>query len=143
MSSTATIRAATSASPSKACEIKKKLSGTPVLGMPVPAAVISNTPLLRIYDPLAGVPMICEVHGTDGPITLIVRSALVMNGPLRTEQRRAYAPLVENKAVVFAAFVLPKATMPGPLSRDHMILDALATVACRINPTPAGTLAGE
>ena len=76
-------------------------------------------------------------------MTFIVRSALVMNGPLKTEQRRAYAPLVENKAVVFAAFVLPKVTTPGPLNGDHMILDALATVACRINPTPAGTLAGE
>ena len=54
--------------------------------------------------------------------TITVRSSLLANKLSLAVKRNVYTPARENVAVVFKAFAFTKATVPGPLTFDHVVV---------------------
>ena len=56
-------------------------------------------------------------------MTVIVIWAVLERPPALAVSWRTYVPDAEKLAVVLVAFTLPKVTVPGPLTSDHVVVN--------------------
>src|SRR5262245_50616456 len=77
-----------------------------------------------VLSRVSGLTML-SAPGDGGAAAVIVTSADAERDPSDAVSRSTYDPEVEKLAVVLRAPTLPKLTVPGPLTFDHVVVNVL------------------